>query len=30
VVGAPATSPEEVVQDYLDNKLTTADNPCDH
>ena len=30
VVGAPADRPEDVVQAYLDGKLTVAANPCDH
>jgi len=30
VVGAPATPPDELVADYLNNQLTTTENPCDH
>ena len=30
LVGASASDPEEVVQNYLADKLTTAENPCDH
>ena len=30
IVGAPADDPEQVVQAFLDGKLTPAENPCDH
>ncbi len=30
MTGAPSLSPEELVQQYLDNALTTGDNLCDH
>ena len=30
LTGAPALTPEELVQQYLDNALTTGANVCDH
>jgi len=30
IVGAPALTPEELVQQYLDNTLQTHGNVCDH
>ncbi len=30
VVGASGASPEEIVSAYLENKLETGDNICDH
>ena len=30
VVGAPPAPPEEVVQNYLNDQLTTTENLCDH
>jgi len=30
IVGAPMQQPHEVVQAYLDGKLTLEHNPCDH
>ena len=30
VVGAPALTPEELVRQYLDNKLEAGANVCDH
>jgi predicted Fe-Mo cluster-binding NifX family protein len=30
VVGAGESSPEEIARDYLDGKLRTASNLCDH
>lgn len=30
VVGAPAGSPEEIVEAYLQDTLRTGDNICDH
>lgn len=30
IVGAPADDPEQVVQAFLDGKLTPTENPCDH
>jgi predicted Fe-Mo cluster-binding NifX family protein len=30
IVGAPALTPQELVQLYLDDKLQTGSNVCDH
>jgi predicted Fe-Mo cluster-binding NifX family protein len=30
VVGAPAETPEALVAAYLDGKLKTGENVCDH
>jgi predicted Fe-Mo cluster-binding NifX family protein len=30
VVGAPTETPEELVRQYLDNKLEAGANVCDH
>ncbi len=30
VVGAPSLTPEELVRQYLDNKLEAGANVCDH
>ena len=30
IVGAPEIDPEKIVMDYVDGKLTTSDNICDH
>ena len=30
IVGAPASTPEELVRQYLDNKLEAGANVCDH
>ena len=30
VLGAPAQAPEQVVSDFLNGKLLTGDNRCDH
>ncbi len=30
VVGVPAGSPESVVRAYLDGRLQSSENPCDH
>lgn len=30
VTGAPAESPEELTAKYLEGRLTTGDNLCDH
>ncbi len=30
IVGAPALTPEELVRQYLDNKLEAGANVCDH
>ena len=30
IVGASALTPEELVQQYLDNSLQTGGNVCDH
>ena len=30
VVGAPATTPEQLVAEYLNDTLETGDNVCDH
>jgi predicted Fe-Mo cluster-binding NifX family protein len=30
VTGAPALTPEEIVNSYLNNTLMTGDNLCDH
>ena len=30
IVGAPEDNPEKVVLDYLNGKLATGDNVCDH
>jgi ATP-binding protein involved in chromosome partitioning len=30
VVGAPSADPDSVVRDYLDGKLQTGSNVCDH
>ena len=29
VIGAPVREPEEIVRDFLNNRLTTSGNPCD-
>jgi predicted Fe-Mo cluster-binding NifX family protein len=30
ITGAPSLTPEELVQQYLDNSLQTGANACDH
>jgi len=30
IIGAPAASPDEIVQSYLDHTLRTGQNVCDH
>lgn len=30
VVGAPSIAPEEIVNAYMENRLETGDNLCDH
>ena len=30
VVGVQETAPRAAVEDYLKDRLSTADNPCDH
>jgi len=30
VTGAPADSPDKIVEAFLDNKLVTGPNTCDH
>lgn len=30
VTGAPVEAPEKIVSDYLEKKLTTGENVCDH
>ncbi|PKL37468.1 MAG: ATPase [Spirochaetae bacterium HGW-Spirochaetae-1] len=30
VTGAPAESPDKIVEAFLDNKLVTGPNTCDH
>ncbi len=30
ITGAPAEAPEKIVADFLDNRLQTGSNVCDH
>ncbi|NLW25369.1 MAG: ATPase [Clostridia bacterium] len=30
IVGVPAGKPEDIVDDYLNNRLVTGHNACDH